>query len=337
MADQQDPHGRVHGRDASTALTRVSDAVSLPAVPLAEPEWRLARSLEEARVGEVMMLDQHGNVLSPKRIRWIWARSWLAAGAMGAALGVSSALLLGSVAFGGATLGIYLGAFLWQLRHRTALRRVLALCAAGQRDEAERALRDLEAQRIPAHYQPILDMLSGNLAFLHGKFEEALVRYERVIQRYRPVGRAPTHPIYWICAFNRVQLLASAGELERARTYRAELEEAPHGSYFEMDRMLTDLLLAFHIGDVDALTGDLYEWAKAALKTNRFGLNVVLLAWAFHRRGDNDMARMMLREAPSRLAGHYLADSAPRVHAWMQAKREEWKLDESDGLDELSG
>ncbi|HWN68050.1 MAG TPA: hypothetical protein VNM90_10460, partial [Haliangium sp.] len=111
----------------------------------------------------------------------------------------------------------------------------------------------------------------------------------------------------------------------------------PHGSYFEMDRMLTDLLLAFHTGDADALQGDLYEWAKAALKTNRFGLNVVLLAWAFHHRGDNDMARMMLREAPARLAGHYLADSAPRVHAWMQAKRDEWKLDETDALDELTG
>lgn len=324
MADQ-------HQSDASTALARVSDAVSLPAVPSSmDPEWRLARSLEEARVGEVMMLDQNGNVLSPGRIRWIWARSWLTAGAMGAALGVSSALLLGSAAFGGATLGIYLGAFLWQLRHRAALRKVLALCAAGRRDEARVALTDLESQRLPAHYRPILDMLSGNLAFLQGKFEEALQRYERVIQRYRPMGHGATHPIYWICAFNRVQLLASAGDLERARAFRAELEDAPRGSYFEMDRMLTDLLLAFHAGDVGTLDADLYEWAKAALKTNRFGLNVVLLAWAFHRRGDDDMARMLLREAPARLTGHYLMDSAPRVHAWMEAKRAEWNIREGE-------
>jgi tetratricopeptide (TPR) repeat protein len=323
-------------RDASTALMRVGDAVSLPAVTSeSEPEWRLARSLDEARVGEVMMLDQHGDVLPPSRIRWIWARSWLATGAMGAALGVSSALLLGSAAFGGAALGIYLGAFLWQLRHRAALRRVLALCAAGRREEAQAALADLESQKLPVHYRPILDMLSGNLAFLQGKFDDALARYERVIQRYRPVGGGPTHPIYWICAFNRVQLLASSGELERALSFRAELEDAPRGSYFEMDRMLTDLLLAFHAGAVDNLPADLYDWAKAALKTNRFGLNVVLLAWAFHRRGEDDMARMLLREAPARLAGHYLADSAPRVHAWMQAKREEWKLGDSNDFDDL--
>lgn len=318
--------------NVSTALTRSADTVSLPAPQPREPAWRLARSLEEARVGEVMMLDQHGDVLSPRRIRWIWARSWLTAGAMGAALGVSSALLLGSATLGAGALGVYVGAFLWQLRHRAALRRVLALCAAGRREEAQQALAALEDQRLPVHYRPILDMLDGNLAFLQGKFDHALACYERVIQRYRPGAQGTTHPIYWICAFNRVQLLASAGELERARQLRPELDSAPNGAYFEMDRMLTDLLLAFHTGDVDALEGDLYEWAKAALKTNRFGLNVVLLAWAFHRRGDDDMARMLLCEAPARLTGHYLADSAPRVHAWMEAKRAEWKIRDDDEL-----
>ncbi|WP_428267886.1 tetratricopeptide repeat protein [Haliangium sp.] len=319
--------------DSSTALIRATDAVSVPAVPRAdEPSWKLARSLDEARVGEVMMLDQHGNVLSPRRIRWIWARSWLTAGAMGAALGLSSSVLLGSLGVGVGVVGVYFGAFLWQLRHRSTLRRVLALCAAGRRDEAQAALSALEAQKLPPHYRPILDMLSGNLAFLRGEFDEALTRYERVIERHRPSGRGPTHPIYWICAFNRVQLLASAGRLERARELRPELDEAPRGAYFEMDRMLTELLLAFHAGEPDELEGDLYEWAKAALKTNRFGLNVVLLAWAFHACGDDDMARIMLREAPQRLTGHFLADSAPRVHAWMMAKRAEWKIDEAGEL-----
>ncbi|ACY18515.1 hypothetical protein [Haliangium ochraceum] len=316
--------------DNSTALARVSDAVSLPAVRDESPSWKLARSLEEARVGEVMMLDQNGNVLSPGRIRWIWARSWMTAGTMGAALGVSSALLLGSVVAGGATVGVYLGAFLWQLRHRLALRRVLSLCASGRREEAQAALDALEQQRLPVHYRPILDMLSGNLAFLQGRFAVALGHYESVIERYRPPEGGHAHPIYWICSFNRVQLLASSGDVERARALRTELDAAPRGAYFEMDRMLTDLLLAFHAGEPDSLEGDLYEWAKAALKTNRFGLNVVLLGWAFHRRGDDDMARMMLREAPERLTGHFLADSAPRVHAWFEAKRASWQISDDE-------
>ncbi len=326
--DPHDPHHRHSG-----ALVRAVDTVSVPApIERGEPSWQLARSLEEASVGQVMMLDQHGDVLSPGRIRWIWARSWLTAGAMGAALGMSSALLFGSALFGGAAVGLYAGAFLWQLRHRSALRRVLALCAAGRRDEAQRALDRLEAQKLPHQYRPIIDMLSGNLAFLRGEFEPALDRYEQVIQRYRPTGRQTPHPIYWICAFNRVQLLASSGQLERARELRPELDSAPHGAYFEMDRMLTDLLLAFHSGDDSGLDGDLYEWAKAALKTNRFGLNVVLLAWTFHRRGDDEMARMLLLEAPPRLSGHFLADSAPRVHAWMEAKRAEWQISDDEAL-----
>ncbi len=310
-------------------------SASMALMKIEEPAWKLAPSLEDAQVGEVMMLDQHGRVLSPGRIRWLWLRSWLTAGSMGAALGVTASLLLGSAVWGGAAAVAYGGILVWQMRHRSALRRVLALCAAGKRDEARAALDHLKSQRMPAQYTPVLDMLTGNLAFLQGDFEEALAYYERVIDQHRPIDHSRAHPIYWICAFNRVQLLAASGQLDRARSLRPELDSAPSGEYFAMDRMLTDLLLAFHLGNVAMLDGDLYDWAKAALKTNRFGLNVVLLSWAFSQRGDREMARHLLREAPQRLTGHFLQDSAPKVHAWMEEKKIEWNITGDDELDDF--
>jgi hypothetical protein len=112
------------------------------------------------------------------------------------------------------------------------------------------------------------------------------------------------------------------GKVEVAKTARVELEQAPRGDYFSMELALTDLMIAFHAGDVIGLPDDqeLYEWAKAALRTSRFGVSVVLLAWAFRQRGDEDMAGHMLREAPTRLETEFLKECAPRLEAWLAAQ-----------------
>jgi hypothetical protein len=58
---------------------------------------------------------------------------------------------------------------------------------------------------------------------------------------------------------------------------------------------------------------------------------LVTLAWAFHRRGDDDMARHLLGEAPSRTPRSTLPATAPRLHAWAEERRVAWALtDESD-------
>ena len=64
------------------------------------------------------------------------------------------------------------------------------------------------------------------------------------------------------------------------------------------------------------MPGDLYEWAKRVLRTNRFGSAAVLLAWAFANRGDEEMAQHMLAEAVPRLRGERLPAMMPHLHAW---------------------
>jgi hypothetical protein len=279
----------------------------------------VSASLDSARPGEVLLLDDQGRVMGPRAMRRAQVVNWGAAGGM---VGIGSAVLaaLTGPVFGVAVGVSAMGLLLWHARRASELKRVLTLASAGRRDEALAAVSALEARRPGDRLlPPFIDYLTGKLEWQRGNFDVALRRYDRARGALTDPRRRHGRGMYWLCTFDRVQLLAAMGNVTAARTARAELEGAPHGDYFEMELALSDLMIGFHADDAGLLPEDdeLYEWAKAALRTSRFGASVVLLAWAFTRRGDTDMARHLLREAPPRLAHEFLADSAPKVHAWL--------------------
>lgn len=47
----------------------------------------------------------------------------------------------------------------------------------------------------------------------------------------------------------------------------------------------------------------------------------------FDRRGDDDMARHLLAEAPSRIPRWSLDKTAPRLNAWASTTAAAWKID----------
>jgi hypothetical protein len=282
--------------------------------------WRVSSSLDTAKPGEVLLLDDQGRVLGPKAMRRATVVGW---GVVGSVVGVGAGaigVLVSPIA--GIVVGMMtMGFLIWQLRHGREFQRALALASAGRRDEAFAIVSELERRQLGNQFPPFIDYLAGKLEWQRGHGEAALRRYDRALAalgRMRGRGRG----MYWICTFDRVQLRAVMGQLEHARAARAELEEAPRGDYFAMELALTDLTIAFHAGDPGLLPGDdeLYEWAKAALRTSRFGASVVLLAWAFDQRGDADMAEHMLREAPARLETEFLPETAPKLHAWLEGR-----------------
>lgn len=279
--------------------------------------WRVSSSLDTAKPGEVLLLDDQGHVLGPRAMRRATVTGWgvvgsvvtVGAGAIGVLVGPIAGVVVGAVT---------LGFLVWQLRHGREFQRALALASAGRRDEAFAIVEGLERRQLGNQFPPFIDYLAGKLEWQRGHGEAALLRYDRALGalgRMRGRGRG----MYWICTFDRVQLLAAMGRLDAARAARAELEDAPRGDYFAMELALTDLMIAFHAGDATLLARDedLYDWAKAALRTSRFGASVVLLAWAFDQRGDTDMAEHLLREAPGRLETEFLAETTPRLHAWL--------------------
>jgi tetratricopeptide (TPR) repeat protein len=295
--------------------------------------FRLARSLKAATVGEVMALDERGDVVDPKRSRLQGARLWLGATAIGG-LGWASVATLGGAAFlGPAFLVGCLGLMAWESRRLGELKRAIALAAAGRRDEAAAAFAALEGRRAAPPLRATIDYWLGSLAWQKGDLVEAERRLEAALAVTASSRRLDV--LRWIIEFSRAQLFAVKGEIEKAKRVRAELEAAPDGEYFRLARMLTDLTIAFHRDSPDGLPDDLHEWAREALEMNRFGHGLVLLSWAYAARGDQDMAAHLLREAPDRLEASFLPESDPALNTWMEGKRVAWNLDadEYDRLD----
>lgn len=289
------------------------------------PTWRVSRSLADAKPGEVLLLDDQGQVMGEGALRRQQTLAWGAVGGV-AGLGVAALALATSPIFGVVAGGVF-GLMMWrQSQAWRNARGALVLASAGRRDEALAAVDTLEKGRVAEPLRPFLAYLRGKLEWQRGQFDASLALYDRAMGAVAPRKR---RAMYWVCAFDRAQLLAVMGRLPAARTARAELGGAPSGDYFALELALTDLVLAFCADDAGELPGDeeLYDWAKVALACSRFGTNLVLLAWAIGRRGDRDFETMLLREAAPRLPTEFLADSFPALARYYETRRVELGAD----------
>ena len=280
---------------------------------------RVSSSLDGSQPGEVILLDDSGRVLTAAERRWADMRQWGSVVGMGALGGGLVGLLLGSIPLGLVVGGGLVAWTLWEARHGPAVNRAIALASAGERTQARTLLEQIEARKPASHLRPTIDYLLGKISWQEGRTDDALRRYSRAIDAYEGTKRYQQEGMYWLCAFDRVQLLAVIGKLDRAVQARASLGDAPAGEYFAMEQVLTDLVIAFHKRTAkDLAMDDMYEWAKAALATNRFGLAVVLLAWAFEKTIDQEMAAHLLAEAPSRTGcGGAHSRCAPTLANWL--------------------
>lgn len=305
-----------------TALTLVGDAA---------PPWRVSRSLADAKPGEVLLLDDSGQVMGEGALRKQQTLAWAAVGGV-AGVGVAALSLATGPLFGALAGGVF-ALLMWrQSQAWRSARAALVLASAGRRDEALAAVDALERGRTAEPLRPFLAYLRGKLEWQRGQFDAALALYDRAMGSVAPRRR---RAMYWVCAFDRAQLLAVMGRVPAARTARTELGQAPSGDYFALELALTDLVLAFCADDPGELPSDeeLYDWAKVALGCSRFGTNLVLLAWALGRRGDRDFETMLLREAGPRLATEFLADSFPALARYYDARKVELGADRPDDDD----
>lgn len=312
-----------------------SDAAALPGPEPLALTWRVSTSLANARPGEVLLLDEDGQVLSAQAVRRQQLAGWIGAG------GVAGLSMAAITTLMGPWVGLLTGAIfgLLMFRQTRAWRRArhaLVLASAGRRDEALAEVVKLERGAVSEPMRPFLHYLKGKLEWQRGHLAEALGLYDRALGA---VAQRKRRAMYWVCAFDRVQLLAVMGKVDAAKAARAELEAAPRGDYFQLELALTELVIAFAAGELARLPADdeLYEWAKTALRCSRFGTNLVLLAWALGGRGDADMERLLLREAGPRLTTEFLAESFPKLHGWYEARRVAAGADrdEPDPLDAL--
>ena len=307
-----------------------SDAAALPGPELALT-WRVSTSLANARPGEVLLLDEEGQVLSAAAVRRQQLAQWIGAGGFAGLSMAAITTLMGP--WVGLLTGVIFGALM--IRQGRAWRRArhaLVLASAGRRDAALAEVVKLERGAVSEPMRPFLHYLKGKLEWQRGNLTGALDLYDRALGA---VAQRKRRAMYWVCAFDRVQLLAVMGKVDAARAARAELDTAPRGDYFQLELALTELVIAFAGDQLERLPADdeLYDWAKTALGCTRFGTNLVLLAWALGGRGDTEMERLLLREAAPRLATEFLAESFPALHAWYEQRRLEVGADRDDDDD----
>ncbi len=274
------------------------------------PDQKLvpASSLASARPGEVLFVDRQGRVRQPPARATVYAISTTIGGVLGAAVVLTKSVLVGVVPV--------VALWVWVLRRERwarPLRTACRLLASRRHDEAAAAFTALEGRRLPAKVRAMLDVRVGILAWRRGALDEAAARLDRAAAVLGPDPIDGRH-----ARFARAELAAVAGDLDRARRMQAELAGGPTTELWELHRQSLALVVAFHADDPSLLPDDdaLYEWAKAALGRSRFGAMLVSLAWAFGRRGHDDMARHLLDEAPARLDGDDLELFYPKLGAW---------------------
>ncbi|MCE9573475.1 MAG: hypothetical protein K8W52_09975 [Deltaproteobacteria bacterium] len=274
-----------------------------------------AKDLASATAGTVVYIDRRGQVRSWRRVQ---ARQIAVAGAFGL-----SALYL--VAFGGAfglAWAAITGGFVaFRTRQVRQLTRGFRLLTADRIDEARVVFEDLSRQRIPPRLQALVEQ---NLAACHARrseFEPALDQIRDALAWHARSGNRQPHAT--TAAYAEVGLLVELGRTAEARTLFAQrFPHVPDGDYLRVLHWLNELNLCFAEGTHALSPDELHDRARVALgMTSSAGL-LGLLAWAHHHLGDLDQAWHLLREAEDRREPR-LERTAPRLHAWMVAHRDE--------------
>ena len=304
----------------------------------APPKAQIARSLDTAQKGELVYLNARGQVVSKTGMRvrqvflWTWVVAcWTYAGSM---VGVTSGALAG--------VGVVLVGVAFTARYliyTPAIRHGNALVANHRWDEALAAFDALEKRRMPRALKRSVSAAIGELLAATGRHEEGLVRIDAELARQRRAWTRIAKLKRWRLQMVRASVLARLGRIEEARRQRdeAQAKAKPATLASEYGQMLTHsvaLDIAFHADAPADLPDDtvLHGWARGALARTAFGVIVVELAWAFHRRGDDDMARHLLAESTSRMSarGEELRRGYPRLAAWADAQRVAWGIPEGE-------
>jgi hypothetical protein len=310
---------------------------ALLAKPVSPSRLPVARSLADAVPGEIVVVNRRGQSMTTRQVNASKAAYWAILVAGPAAIGVTYGALLSPTVGVIAALAIQLLA-LSKMRHWPALRTAIAHAASYRWEEAHAALIALEHKRLPALQRQTVQALLASIEHLLGQPQQALDRLTRA-QAEPGAARGQSHVLRCQVAALKAETLATLGRFEEARRARDELgreaaaatgaADRPRGDYLDMLVQGTELKIAADADAPDALPDDnaLHGWARAALGRSRFGDMLVSLAWAFHRRGDDDMARHLLAEAPSRIPRSSLPQTSPRLHAFAQEKAREWGID----------
>jgi hypothetical protein len=309
-------------------------AKALSAQPGSPPRLVVARSLADAAAGELVFVNRRGQVLTGRQIALAKLGSWAVVVTGGVLVGIVYGALVSPLV--GVLSGVAVELLtLVRLRHWPAFRTAMAHVAECRWEEAHAELLVLEGKRLPASYRSTVQVVLAAMEALLGQPQQAVDRIESIRSTSTAWPRT-SHVLRCQAASVRAGALSTLGRLEEAWRAQDELVRAadaaagtsggPRGDYLDMLVQATLLQIAANADKPEALpdADTLHRWARAALGRSRFGEMLVSLAWAFHRRGDDDMARHLLAEAPSRIPRWSLDKTTPALDAWAKTTARLW-------------
>jgi hypothetical protein len=309
----------------------------LLARPVDTSRLAIARSLADAAPGEMVAVDRRGQTMTPRQVTAMKAAAWTTLVVCGAFVGVLYGFLISPLAGVVAGVGLEL-VMLFKMRHWPAFRAAMAQVASCRWEAAHSALLELERKRLPPGQRRSAQVTLAALESIIGQPQQALDRLARA-EAALSKRRGGTGVQRCQVAAIRAGALATLGIFEEARRARDELvreaaaaagaADRQRGDHVEMLVQSTELQIAAAADTPDALPDDdtLHQWARSALGRTRFGELLVSLAWAFHRRGDDDMARHLRAEAPSRIPRSALEKTSPRLAAWAKETARAWGIE----------
>jgi hypothetical protein len=200
--------------------------------------------------------------------------------------------------------------------------RIGALIAASRFDEAYELLYRIDGSRLPAAHRAFVAEQLGFTTWLRGEHETALAWYGRAVAE----GQGE---VAWWSRYQRAHLLVILGRDDERAALQSELDLAPAGVVRSVMKQELKLAQAFYGDRTDDLPGalTLVGWAEVAVARRSGGDELVYLAWAFWRRGDDELARRYGLEAAATMRIP-LHRSQPKLHAWLEERCTEWSMSE---------
>jgi hypothetical protein len=282
------------------------------AVPGRPPSAKIARNLQVASSREFVYVDRKGRVRSPARLRVTQAVSY---GVMAGLLGGATALYYAAIGPAGLAVGGVLGLWFGRvISTGLALGTGLRLMVADRFDEAAAVFGRIAGGRlIPRRLRANAEHNLGHCRAIAGQHEEALALYRSAATRWgssRGLRGA-------LARRSEVFALVNLGRLTEARVRFTALGPAPEGEYLRIQHWTLELYLALAEGDHALSEDDLYQRSRAALAITTAAALLGLLAWAYERRGDREMARHLLQECLDRHFGKRISGTLPLLQRWL--------------------
>jgi len=276
----------------------------LPARPM------IARDLDKAGKGQLVYVGRDGEVKDPAGVRNRQVAAYVAFGsitAAGVALAASSFPLL--IPFY-AVLG---SRFIGTVR---AVKRVneASVALSNGDSAAGRALAEPVARAwwAPARVRALAELRVAIADALDGQGEQALERVRSARARL-----SPRLIQYQFSYYTEINLLTALGRTKEARVVLDTRGGVPGGEVLRLSYWIAEMHLGVAEGKLIIDDAELHDRMRKGLSMTAGRDLLLLCAWAYAQRDEQDEARFAWRQAMEREGNQRLDVAMPKLAAWM--------------------